>query len=251
MVGVRHRSYPAKTNMAPHMHPHGHFNITVDGGYEETILERAREHRPGGMFFYPGGEVHSQCFGSSGLSALIFVPTATSLDFLADRHVNLRDAHYVHDPVILLLARRILREQYHPDQFSELVVGGLLLETIATFGRAGESQTRASQVPPWLLRVKHSLDEEPAKSITHELLAKQSGKHPVHLARAFRKEFGETVGGYQRRLRLQQAAELLLEGDTPLVEVALRCGFSSHSHFCRSFKRIHGLTPSEFRAKRT
>jgi len=36
--------------------------------------------------------------------------------------------------------------------------------------------------------------------------------------------------------------------DAPLVEIALSAGFSEQSHFSRTFKRLTGLTPSEYRS---
>jgi AraC-like DNA-binding protein len=32
------------------------------------------------------------------------------------------------------------------------------------------------------------------------------------------------------------------------VEIAFSAGFSEHSHLCRTFKRLTGLTPSEYRS---
>ena len=34
-----------------------------------------------------------------------------------------------------------------------------------------------------------------------------------------------------------------------IMDVALECGFNDHSHFSKSFKRLKGLTPSEYRKR--
>jgi AraC family transcriptional regulator len=72
--------------------------------------------------------------------------------------------------------------------------------------------------------------------------------HPHHLARAFRRHRGASVGGTLRRLRAERGAELL-RGPLPLAEVALRVGFSDQSHFTRCFGRVYGTTPGAYRRR--
>jgi AraC-like DNA-binding protein len=43
------------------------------------------------------------------------------------------------------------------------------------------------------------------------------------------------------------AAKGLLDGNVPLSEVALACGFYDQSHFTRSFKGCTGVTPGQYR----
>lgn len=74
--------------------------------------------------------------------------------------------------------------------------------------------------------------------------------HPVHLARAFRKRYLCSVGDYLRKLRIEAACQALLNSDTPIVEIALRCGFSDQSHLCRTLKQYTGMSPRHFRRVR-
>jgi len=53
-------------------------------------------------------------------------------------------------------------------------------------------------------------------------LAAAVAVHPAHLARCFRREYGQTVGEYARALRLEWAAEQLALDGAPLAEIALR-----------------------------
>src|SRR5437667_238344 len=74
------------------------------------------------------------------------------------------------------------------------------------------------------------------------------GVHPAHLARAFRARYGETLGEYVRRLRLEWAAGEMIATDKPLTFLAVEAGFCDQSHFTRAFKRQFGITPARFRA---
>jgi AraC family transcriptional regulator len=58
-----------------------------------------------------------------------------------------------------------------------------------------------------------------------------------------------SIGTYVRALRVKHAKELLPKRS--LVEVALACGFADQSHFTRTFRRIEGMTPTEFRRSLT
>jgi AraC-like DNA-binding protein len=77
-------------------------------------------------------------------------------------------------------------------------------------------------------------------------LAAASGVHPTHLARAFRKHYGCTVGELQRELRVEYAMQRMSAGDTPGA-VAADAGFADQSHLTRTFRALAGNTPAAFR----
>lgn len=89
-----------------------------------------------------------------------------------------------------------------------------------------------------------------ARDITRNVslseLAEQAECSPFALCRAFHTLTGMTTTEYRQSLRLRSALELL-RGGADLLTVALDLGFSSHSHFTKTFRRTFGMTPSEFR----
>ena len=61
---------------------------------------------------------------------------------------------------------------------------------------------------------------------------------------------GITTQNYMLRLRLEQARLMLQnEPDSPVADVAYRCGFEDAASFSRAFKRTLGSTPSQIRGK--
>jgi AraC-like DNA-binding protein len=68
------------------------------------------------------------------------------------------------------------------------------------------------------------------------------------MCRTFRRETGTTLHQYRHQLRVRASLEPLRESREPLVELALRLGFSSHSHFASAFRREFGLAPSGLRS---
>ena len=63
----------------------------------------------------------------------------------------------------------------------------------------------------------------------------------------FRQALGLGPGSYYLRLRLQAARRLLLDTRLSMQDVAVRCGFGSHSAFSRMFRQHFAMSPSTFR----
>lgn len=76
-------------------------------------------------------------------------------------------------------------------------------------------------------------------------LAQQVGVSDRTLQRGFRDLFGTTVIGYFTQQRMNQAEQLLREGNYSVAEVANRVGYAHLGHFAAGFKRQFGITPSE------
>lgn len=79
-------------------------------------------------------------------------------------------------------------------------------------------------------------------------VARAARYSPFHFARLFKSVTGCTVHARLTQLRLRSALHRIREGDDDLTAVALRCGFSSHSHFTASFRSHFGVPPSRVRS---
>ncbi|HBG57437.1 MAG TPA: hybrid sensor histidine kinase/response regulator [Porphyromonadaceae bacterium] len=60
---------------------------------------------------------------------------------------------------------------------------------------------------------------------------------------------GMTPSEFTRHIRLKKSAELIEEGLYPIVEIAEKVGFNTHSYFSKSFKEMFGISPSEYLKK--
>jgi AraC family transcriptional regulator len=106
---------------------------------------------------------------------------------------------------------------------------------------------RGKMPPAWLLRVLKKIRDEFIEGLSIDVLAKDAGVHPVHLASVFRRFQHESIGQYVRRLRVQRAAALLSNRAIPLSEVAQAAGFADQSHLTRVFRLHMGTTPGNYR----
>ena len=80
-----------------------------------------------------------------------------------------------------------------------------------------------------------------------QALANESGYSRVHFVRMFKAATGSSPHNYLVNLKLERARELLKIPSMSLIDIALDCGFSSHSHMSRLFHKFVGVTPSAYR----
>lgn len=81
-----------------------------------------------------------------------------------------------------------------------------------------------------------------------EEISKRAGMSVYTFIRRFKREFGVSPHSWRVLCRIEEAARMLGEGKR-LVNVAYDCGFSDQAHLSRSFKRVYGVTPGQYRAR--
>jgi AraC family transcriptional regulator len=241
------REYMPLSAMAPHEHETACLNIVVGGDFTERIGKNARDYRRGHAAFCPPGLTHSQTFGKKGARQVIINTKPEWVDYLKECKVALDDAPHVGAQSFAYAGDRLLAELNRSDTFSRFCCEGIVLETLAAFGRGWYAQRSSKRPPSWVEHAEQFIRANGLEEITIAAIASAVERHPIHLCREFRRYFGMSVAAYVRQIRIQEAARLLAASELGLSEIALECGFSSHSHLCCEFKRQLGLTPSQYR----
>jgi AraC-like DNA-binding protein len=128
-------------------------------------------------------------------------------------------------------------------------VAWLALVTRLLTRHAASRQTvpAATSEPRPVARAMELLRSRRRDRITLAELARAASLSPARLCRAFARHVGLPPHAYQLRLRVEDAKQLLLQGQ-PVAEVAAATGFADQSHLGRHFKRIVGTTPSTYRS---
>ena len=96
-------------------------------------------------------------------------------------------------------------------------------------------------------RAHDLLRDTHGERINVSALASRLNVSREHLTRVFAEATGEPPYRFIMRMRLQQSCNLLKNTDLSVKEIASRMGFGSVSEFCRPFKRLLRLSPTEFR----
>jgi AraC family transcriptional regulator len=144
---------------------------------------------------------------------------------------------------------RLYCEYQARDAAAPLAMEGLTLEVLAEISPARLCPTDP-RPPRWLLQARDLLHDQFASNVTLSDIAAAVDIHPTYLARAFRRQFGCSLGDELRRLRVEFACRKLADADLPLNLVALDAGFADQSHFSKVFKRHMGMTPAQFKNSR-
>jgi AraC-like DNA-binding protein len=141
---------------------------------------------------------------------------------LADRKDGYRQAVLAHLTLLLIDVARLAGD----------VVGDLR--------RSGE---------PLLAEVFAVIDRHRGEPLSLRDVAGELGMTPGHLTTVVRRRTGRTVQEWIIERRMAEARSLLSDTELPVSEIARRVGMSDPGYFSRLFRRTHGTSPREWRAR--
>jgi AraC-like DNA-binding protein len=94
---------------------------------------------------------------------------------------------------------------------------------------------------------KDDLERNLGEPIHLEEVARQLGMSPFYFCRKFKKSTGMTFTSFVSQRRIELAKDFLVNGETKITDIAYNSGFQSLSQFNRTFRKIVGLNPTEYR----
>jgi AraC family transcriptional regulator len=98
-----------------------------------------------------------------------------------------------------------------------------------------------------LRKVVELVDAKIEDELTLDEMAESVRLSTAHFSRAFRKSTGESPHQFVLRHRVERAKEMLRAPEARVLDIALACGFKTQQHFARIFRRICGVSPTEYR----
>ncbi len=87
------------------------------------------------------------------------------------------------------------------------------------------------------------------RQVSLEELSNELGVSKSHMVKVFKETLDSTIHKYHTMLKMERADFFLTSTNQSLTEVAFNLGYHDQSHFARTFKRLRGLTPLEYRTK--
>lgn len=90
------------------------------------------------------------------------------------------------------------------------------------------------------------IDEHYDEKITLKVLAKHTGLSTYYLSSMIKKETGLILTDNINKVRVEKSKELMARGERSLIDIANSVGFAYQNHFSTVFKKITGITPSEY-----
>lgn len=99
----------------------------------------------------------------------------------------------------------------------------------------------------YIWKVKAALDENILNPPSLEQLAVIAEMGTTRLRQRFKNFYQITIAEYVRRGKMKYALQLLGDDALSINNIATTLGYKSASQFTAAFRRIHGVTPSQFR----
>jgi AraC family transcriptional regulator len=225
-----------------HAHEHPYVSRLVRGGYRESCGSAVRECDPSTIVFHEPREEHADAFSDRG--GVLF-RLELRRDAAERRHdgVAWRRAGPTRDPRAALAMTRLRASAWIGDACADLEAEALAwsLFTLEIPGLAAR--------PRWIGAACDYLAAARRRRVTLSEVAAAIGRHPCHVARAFRGATGLTMGDYLRKLRVDDACRRLADDDAPIAAVAAETGFAHQSHLTAAVRRVTGLTPLAWRRR--
>lgn len=237
--------YRPRTRLPRHSHAQPYLCLVGAGQFEERARRRVERCRSGSVVWNPSGDEHEDRFGNAGARTWNLELTHVWEERIEQAATGWTAAHHLE---ARWLVTGILQELSRPDSASTLALEGMVC---ALLGEVSRDRTIHEQGRPrWLTSAEERLREDFRVPPSVDALARDAGVHRSHFARAFRRHFGCTIAEFVRRLRIEWAAEQLRSQHCSLSHLSLDAGFGDQAHFTRTFKRVTGVTPGEYRAAR-
>ena len=148
---------------------------------------------------------------------------------------------HIHDIVGMIISEYVERKPYYRnilnDLFATLIV--LLSRDSVMLNADIKRNNTISQILSYL--------SENCIHADLQTTAKEFGYHPNYLSALLRKETGKNFSALIRDYRLEKACFMIANSEIPINEVARLVGYSTPSHFYKTFREKYGVMPSSFR----
>jgi YesN/AraC family two-component response regulator len=149
----------------------------------------------------------------------------------------------------------ILQETVHQKEVpllaSFLKILELLMdsEDIIWLNDASLLKTYSSKNQGRVSKLMHFIQENFRTEITLEQAASVADLQLHSFCRFFKQLTHHTFSDFLNEVRIGFACKLLQQSDLPVTQVGYESGYGNISYFNRTFKKIHGITPRDYRQK--
>lgn len=100
--------------------------------------------------------------------------------------------------------------------------------------------------PHWFKHLLREMEQPEHFAVGAQRMVALSGKSYEHLARVIKQHLDMTLTQYINTLRVNYAANLLLNSNHSVADICYLCGFQNLGYFYKVFKREYGLAPAQF-----
>lgn len=250
----------------PHRHEFFELFLTVSGTVTHWINGRTMALPEGSLVFIRRDDLHGYIYDDPKSSETVYVNLSFSSKLLHSLFDYLSVCSFPADtlllspmpPTVLLhkgekerLAAQIgeLNTLDNQDKHAlNLRMRAVLADIFVRFF-SNLPNTDKNDIPVWLTQLLSEMEQPEHFTVGWEKMAELSCRSREHVSRCLKKYLGITPTEYINALRINYASNLLLNTNTPIIDICFNCGFQSLSNFYKAFDKIHHFSPSAFRKK--
>lgn len=248
-----HRVEGMNDNMS-HSHYHLYYELYfLESGYRHHIMQGEQYETKVGSFMIFEPYVMHYSYSDNNVpfkrTVLYFTESAIASPALLEL---LKGSSGLYEPeakissTVHSLLNEILREQERDDGLHEAAMENLLNTLLLIIMRS----TQASPKPETqsrMAKIVTYIESNYQRELKLKDIADRFYISEYYLCHEFKKYTNRTIVQYTNTLRILHAQRLIAETDLNFTKIAEQTGFSSLTHFNRTFKSIVGKSPSAYR----
>lgn len=237
-----------------------HELLLITGGKGSITIENKKHRIKEGMIFYIGPGV-LQCIDAHVEEPICFLSVHFNYANVSfnDNKWDVRDE----SEMLSLHSMEELKDYYHvSDVFKKLVdswygklpgyefvAKALLQQLIFEIFQNIKKQNQNYSISLKVEKIIEYMHENIYKKVTLIELSEMVQLSPTYLSRSFKETTGYSVIEFFNKMKIDKAKELIIDGNKKIKEVAGAVGFTDEFYFSRLFKKVEGVSPSEFYSK--
>lgn len=164
------------------------------------------------------------------------------------RGINRSDDPKVYEKDVYYQEYQELNHQQNTGQFLE--TQGILLQLMARFtGTEILAQKGRQHIPVKILETISYIVVSLHLPLSVKSLAERVHQNSEYFSRLFQQYTGSRPLAYITEKRIERAQYLILTSSSKYSEIALQTGFENLSHFSRTFKKVTGMNPGDYKRK--
>lgn len=140
----------------------------------------------------------------------------------------------------------ILYEWEHDQPERDTMLTSLLQEFFIRLTRSFHAHNRPTGIQ-YLTSACDYIKQNFQEPLTLEKIAAHVGISRSYLAQLFSTQLNRSVVEYIQTIRCDHAAYLLNTTSLPIIDIAMETGFNNRQHFTRTFGKLYGMPPHEYR----
>lgn len=168
-----------------------------------------------------------------------------SLNTMLRKSAELAGIHPVYLDIISSNFALLIENAYRMEEVEDIK-----LHMIGAYCRFVRTE-RLDQYSPLVRRAVTYIRLHLAEPLTLRQIAEGIRVSPSYLSRTFNREMGESVSNYIAGARVEKAAELLKFTGLPVQSIAAYVGFANLNYFSRCFRLHKGMTPTQYRNRKS